>query len=64
MDAGGLLQAQQRHIMAVLDLGVGLRRNVDSSGLLSYLQVDFAWPMGADTGPARITLTLSARRFD
>ncbi|MEZ4648454.1 MAG: hypothetical protein R3E97_06615 [Candidatus Eisenbacteria bacterium] len=46
------------------DLGVGLRRNVDSSGLLSYLQVDFAWPMGADTGPARITLTLSSRGFD
>lgn len=46
------------------DLGLGLRRIVDSSGLLSYLQVDFAWPMGADTGPARITLTLSSRGFD
>ena len=46
------------------DLGLGLRRIVDSSGLLSYLQVDFAWPMGADTGPARITLMLSSRGFD
>ncbi len=46
------------------DLGFGLRRIVDSSGLLSYLQVDFAWPMGADSGPARITLSLSGQGFD
>ena len=62
-DAGDLADLPDRN-QVHWDLGVGLRRNVDSSGLLSYLQVDFAWPMGADTGPARITLTLSARGFD
>lgn len=46
------------------DLGIGLRRGVESSGLLSYVQVDVAWPMGSDTGPPRITVTLSSRGFD
>lgn len=46
------------------DLGVGLRRMVESSGLLSYLQVDGAWPMGADTGPIRVTLSLSSHGFE
>lgn len=46
------------------DLGVGIRRVVESSGVLSFVQVDFAWPMGADTGPARITVQLSRRGFD
>ena len=46
------------------DLGIGIRRVVESSGVLSFMQVDFAWPMGADTGPARITVQLSRRGFD
>lgn len=46
------------------DLGIGIRRVVESSGVLSFVQVDFAWPMGADTGPARITVQLSRRGFD
>lgn len=46
------------------DLGFGIRRVVESSGVLSFLQVDFAWPMGADSGPARITVQLSRRGFD
>jgi hypothetical protein len=46
------------------DLGFGLRRIVETSGLLSYVQIDFAWPMGFDTGPARITVALSSKGFD
>lgn len=46
------------------NLGFGLRRDVESSGLLSYVQVDFAWPMGAETGPVRVTLKLSSIGFD
>lgn len=46
------------------DLGFGLRRNVESSGLLSFVEVDFAWPMGGDTGPVRITARLSSVGFD
>jgi len=46
------------------DLGFGLRKTVDSSGFLSYAQLNFVWPMGADTGPPRITVTLSGKGFD
>lgn len=46
------------------DLGFGLRRDIDYSGVLSYVEVDFAWPMGADTGPVRITLQFSKDGLD
>ena len=46
------------------DLGFGLRRDIDFAGLLSHAQLDFAWPMGAQRGPARITLLLSRNWLD
>jgi hypothetical protein len=46
------------------DLGFGLRQEVNYPGILSYAQVDFAWPMGADTGPARVTVQLSKDGLD
>lgn len=46
------------------DLGFGIRRILETSGLLHFAQVDFAWPMGAETGPVRITARLSSRGFD
>ncbi|MEZ4655648.1 MAG: hypothetical protein R3E12_19175 [Candidatus Eisenbacteria bacterium] len=46
------------------DVGFGVRRVVESSGILSFVEVDFAWPMGDDTGPARITVQLSKRGYD
>lgn len=46
------------------DLGLGLRQNVDYAGVLSYAEIDFAWPMGSDTGPARITVQFSKDGLD
>ncbi len=46
------------------DLGVGLRRDIDYSGILSYVEVDLAWPMGADTAPPRVTLQFSRDGLD
>lgn len=46
------------------DLGFGLRRSVDLSGILSYVQIDFAWPMGHRRGPVRIGVTLSEFGLD
>ncbi len=52
------LRGPRRHEF-LWDLGLGLRRNFDLSGILSYVQVDFAWPMGHSRGPVRIGVTLS-----
>jgi len=46
------------------DLGIGVRRDIDFTGILSAVQVDFAWPMGADTGPVRITARFSKDGLD
>ena len=46
------------------DLGFGLRRDVDFSGILSYAEIDLAWPMGADTGSPRITVQFSRDGLD
>jgi hypothetical protein len=46
------------------DLGFGLRHEVGYSGILSHAQLDFAWPMGAQTGPVRITVQLSSNGLD
>lgn len=46
------------------DLGIGLRRDVSYSGILSYLEIDLAWPMGADTGSPRITVQFSRDGLD
>jgi hypothetical protein len=46
------------------DLGFGLRRDVDYSGLLSYFEVDLAWPMGSDTSSPRIMVQFSRDGLD
>jgi hypothetical protein len=46
------------------DLGIGLRKDIGYSGVLTQAEIDFAWPMGADTGPARITVRLSSNWLD
>ena len=46
------------------DFGIGIRRDIGYSGILTHLQLDFAWPMGSDTGPARITVLLSNNWLD
>jgi hypothetical protein len=46
------------------DLGFGLRRDVDYSGILSYVEIDVAWAMGADTGSPRITVQFSRDGLD
>ena len=46
------------------DLGIGLRRDISYSGILSYLEIDLAWPMGADTGSPRITVQFSRDGLD
>jgi hypothetical protein len=46
------------------DLGIGLRRDIGYSGILSYVEIDVAWPMGADTGPPRITVQFSRDGLD
>jgi hypothetical protein len=46
------------------DLGFGLRRDVDYSGILSYVEIDLAWPMGADTSSPLITVQFSRDGLD
>jgi hypothetical protein len=46
------------------DLGVGLRRDIGYSGILSHVEIDLAWPMGADTGSPRITVQFSRDGLD
>jgi hypothetical protein len=46
------------------DLGFGLRKDIGYSGVLTQAEVDFVWPMGADTAPARITFRLSNNWLD
>lgn len=52
------LRGPKRHEY-LWDVGFGLRRDLDLSGILSHVQVDFAWPMGQRRGPVRIGVTLS-----
>ncbi|MCC7141467.1 MAG: hypothetical protein IT349_05130 [Candidatus Eisenbacteria bacterium] len=46
------------------NLGVGLRKSLIETGQASHAQIDFAWPMGEDSGPARITLSFSNDGLD
>ena len=46
------------------DLGLGVRRFLNYSGILSHVQVDVAWPMGHDTGPPRFTASFTRSDFD
>ncbi len=46
------------------DLGAGLRTDLDYTGFLSFAEIDFAWPMGQDRGPARIAFRLSSNGLD
>lgn len=41
------------------DLGWNLRRSLEDLGVAAHADVRFVWPMGADTGPARITFSFS-----
>lgn len=42
------------------DLGIGFRKGLLGTGQAAHCQVNVAWPMGADTGPARVTLAFSS----
>jgi hypothetical protein len=46
------------------DLGAGLRRDIDYTGMISYIEIDIAWPMGADNGPPRIMVQFSRDGLD
>lgn len=46
------------------DLGLGVRKSLGDTGIASHAQVDFAWPMGSDTGPVRVTFALSSDGLD
>jgi hypothetical protein len=46
------------------DMGFGLRRDIDYAGVLSFVEIDLAWPMGADTGAPQITVQFSRDGLD
>jgi len=46
------------------DLGAGVRRDFDLAGILSHVEFDIAWPMGADHGPPRYTVQFSRDGLD
>lgn len=46
------------------DLGFGLRHSLVETGQATHAQVDFAWPVGQESGPVRVTFSLSNDGLD
>lgn len=46
------------------DLGFGLRHSLVETGQATHAQVDFAWPIGRESGPVRVTFSLSNDGLD
>ena len=57
----GLVQGADR---GRADVGFGLRHSLVETGQATHAQVDFAWPVGRESAPVRITFSLSNDGLD